>query len=139
MDVVEVVLHDKTDGQPLTVEFHGVPGSEAEFDVHLWKLMDDGTGTTWQPSLTAVSPAETLTRRATDGNLFYTIPEIDTTAFNRLGLIITRLDSREDADPVGAYTILLSPGQGRHRGRIQRIERAAASCMATRLQGCTAV
>lgn len=113
MDFVEVVLDDKAKGQPLSIEFHGAPGSEAEFSVQIWKLMDDGTGTSWQPSLTAVSPAETLIRRGVDGNLFYTIPEIDTKTFNRLGLIITRLDSGEDAGPAGAYTILLSPGQGR--------------------------
>lgn len=110
MDFVEVVLDEKANGQPLTLEFYGEPGDGAEFGVQLWKLMDDGTGTSWQPSLTAVSAVETLSRGA-DGRLVYTIPEIDTGGSNRLGLIITRLDSQEDLEPFGTYTLQLHPGE----------------------------
>ena len=39
--------------------------------------------------------------------LICTIPAIDRTATDRLGLIITRTDARESSDPVGEYTIVL--------------------------------
>jgi hypothetical protein len=35
--------------------------------------------------------------------------KFNTTAYNRLGLIITRFDANEDSDPAGEYTILLPP------------------------------
>jgi hypothetical protein len=110
MDFVEVVLDDKVNGQPLTLGFKGDPEGGAEFSVQLWKLMDDGTGTSWQPSLTASSPAETLIQKTADGRLLYTIPEIDTGVYNRLGLMITRLDSQEDLDAGATYTLELYPG-----------------------------
>ena len=38
----------------------------------------------------------------------YVIPRVDTTTYDRLALIITRLDSDETSDPAGNYTITLS-------------------------------
>jgi len=74
--------------------------------------MDDGTGTSWQPSLTAVSPAQTLIGRAADGHLLSTIREINTSIYNRLGAIITRLDGQKDVEPDGTYTLELHRGEG---------------------------
>jgi hypothetical protein len=50
-------------------------------------------------------PAE----RTLDGHLFYVIPEIRIAASDRLGLIITRLDSKETSGSVGQYTLVLRP------------------------------
>jgi hypothetical protein len=107
MDFVEVVLHGEAGGQPLTLAFSGDPASRARFSVQVWKLMDDGTGSSWQPSLAAASPVEVLLQQAPEGRLLYTILEIDTSVYNRLGVIITRLDSEEDVDAAGAYTLAL--------------------------------
>jgi hypothetical protein len=38
------------------------------------------------------------------------IPALRTAVYDRLGLIVTRLDAREAADRVGAYAIVLHPG-----------------------------
>jgi hypothetical protein len=35
---------------------------------------------------------------------------IDVTAYNRLGILITRVDANEGSDPLGEYTIRLVPG-----------------------------
>lgn len=35
------------------------------------------------------------------------IPQVDTTAYDRLALIVTRLDSDETTDPLGSYSITL--------------------------------
>ena len=37
----------------------------------------------------------------------YTIPNVETSAYDRLALIITRLDLDESTDPVGAYKITI--------------------------------
>ena len=45
--------------------------------------------------------------QAGGGAHVYTIPQLDTSAYDRLGLIITRLDADETGDPVGSYRITL--------------------------------
>jgi hypothetical protein len=37
----------------------------------------------------------------------YTIPQLDTSAYDRLALIITRLDADETADPLGSYRVTM--------------------------------
>jgi hypothetical protein len=37
----------------------------------------------------------------------YAIPQIDTTTYNRLAIIVTRVDGEENSDPVGAYTMVV--------------------------------
>ena len=107
MDFVDVVLDPASDGQPLTLEFYGAPGADAEFNVQLWRLMDSGDGTRPRRVPTQTTATEVLTRANADGHLVYAIPAIDVTAYNGLGLIITRVDAKESLDPVGAYTIVL--------------------------------
>jgi hypothetical protein len=110
MDFVDVVLDPAADGQPLTLEFHPAPGADAAFSVQLWKLIDPGGGARPQRIPTQMTNAEILTRTGPDGHLPYIIPAIDTSAYNRLGLIIMRLDAKESFDPIGGYTIVLHPG-----------------------------
>jgi hypothetical protein len=110
MDFVDVVLDPAADGQPLTLEFYPAPGADGEFNVQLWKLIDPGEGARPRPVPTHTTAAEILTRANSDGHLSYTIPAIDTSAYNRLGLIITRFDAQESSDPIGEYTIVLHAG-----------------------------
>ena len=44
------------------------------------------------------------------GRFSYRLPAIDTTEFNRLGLLITGTDAGEGSEPEGAYTIVLYYG-----------------------------
>jgi len=111
MDFVDVVLDPAADGQPLTIDFHPAPGADAKFNLQLWKLMDPGTGPRPQRIPAGVTTTEILTRANPDGHLSYVIPAIDTSAYNRLGLIIMRFDATESSDPIGEYTILLFPGR----------------------------
>jgi hypothetical protein len=46
-----------------------------------------------------------LTSTDEDGHLVYEIPSIETDEYNRIGLIITRIDSSESTDTIGAYNI----------------------------------
>ena len=45
--------------------------------------------------------------REPDGFLSHTLPNIEPVRYNRLGLIITRVDSGEQRAPRGSYTLLL--------------------------------
>jgi len=110
IEFVEVALDRATDGQPLTLEFWGVPGADAEFSVQLWRLRDLGEGTRPQRIPDQAAAPEVLTEVNADGHLLYAVPEINTADTNRLGLIIMRLDTRESSDPVGEYTIMLRLG-----------------------------
>jgi hypothetical protein len=112
IDFVDVVPDPGTQGQSLTIEFSGAPGGNTEFSVEIWKLMDSGTPDSPSKGMLQVVGPPQLTRKATDGRSFYTISGIDTGIYNRLGLIITRLDSEEDSDPIGTYTIVLHPNHG---------------------------
>jgi hypothetical protein len=109
MDYVEVMLDPATNGQSLTLEFDGAPGAEAEFSVQLWVLMDSPEGARPRRVPTQIAATETLASVDADGGLAYAIPTIDMTAYNRLSLIITRLDARESSDLIGEYTVVLRP------------------------------
>ena len=110
IEFVEVALDRATDTQPLTLEFRGAPGADAEFSVQLWRLRDLGEGVRPQRIPNQAAAPEVLAEVYADGHLLYAVPEINTAETNRLGLIIMRLDTREGSDPVGEYTIVLHPG-----------------------------
>jgi hypothetical protein len=109
MDFVDVELGPSADAQPLSIQFQGAPGSQAAFNVQLWKLMDSGAGTKPRRVTGPSNDTEMFARTNVDGQLIYEIPAIDLRAYNRLGLIITRLDAEEGVDPNGEYTIVLKP------------------------------
>jgi hypothetical protein len=109
MDFVDVILDSAVDGQALRIELHGAEGATAEFDVQLLKMIDPGGDARPRCPAGQTSAPETLMQVDADGSLSYVIPAVDTGAYNRLGLIITRVDDKESVDPVGAYTIVLRP------------------------------
>jgi hypothetical protein len=109
MDFVDVTLDPITDGQSLTVEFYSDQLTEAEFNVQIWMLIDSDSGMS-RPRVTNIMATEKILARGNPaGRLFYVIPAIDMTKFNRLGLVITRIDAKEGSDPIGAYSIVLHP------------------------------
>jgi hypothetical protein len=116
MDFVDVVLDPAADGQPLTIEFRPAPGGDAQFNVQLWKLIGvgggEGGGARPRPVPTQTTAPQVLAGKNADGHLSYVIPAIDTSAYNRLGLVITRFDADESSDPIGEYTIVLHGDAG---------------------------
>ena len=110
MAFVDVLFHPAVDGQALTIELIGAPESEARFNVQVWTLTYAGPSGRPQRIPAQLAAPEVLTDEDADGRLVTTIPAIDFGEFSRLGLIITRVDAQESADPVGEYTIRLSPG-----------------------------
>jgi hypothetical protein len=118
MDFVDVILYGKADGQSLAVELYGAPGSAAEFTVQVWELKYPGEGPRPQPVSTQGADPKILAKTNPGGKLSHVIPAIDTTEYNRLGLIITRVDANERLDPVGEYTIVLRPAARADRGLV---------------------
>jgi hypothetical protein len=105
VDFVDVLLNPAADGQALTLEVRGIPGAAAEFVVEVHKLMDPGGHGRPRPVSSQANAPETLVPANADGVLSYVIPAVDTSVYNRLGLIITRVDAMESSDPIGEYTI----------------------------------
>ena len=109
MEFIDVVLDPAADGRPLKIKVQPAPGASAELRVELYKLMVSGSDAKPQRIPAQATAPEALTGASPDGHLTYTIPAVDTSQYNRLGLIITRVDAKERSDPFGEYTILLHP------------------------------
>ena len=103
MDFVEVRLNPAVHNQPLSVRLEG-GGGVAQFNVQIWKL-GSGAKRPW-----AVTPQPEMIPRDGVGVQVYTIPHVNTAAYDTLALIITRLDPHETDDPVGNYRITLGSG-----------------------------
>jgi hypothetical protein len=98
MDFVEVRVDPAARDQTLTIRFQG-DGTEGRFNVQIWRLASGET----RPLAVTPGPEIVLPDRA--GGHVYTIQPDETAAWDRLALIITRLDLGEAVDPVGSYTI----------------------------------
>jgi hypothetical protein len=103
-DLVEVVLEPAAAGKPLTIAVRGAAGADARFHVQVWEVDDRRPAAPM-----AVPQPQVLERKGNDGELVYVVPQIDTAAHNRLGLVITRLDTAEGIDAEGAYNLVLGP------------------------------
>ncbi len=100
MDFVEVRLDPALHGQPLRLQLEG-KGESTRFSLQVWQL---GPGVV-KPRAITLQP-ETVPQNR-DGAHVYVIPGVDVSAYDRLALIITRLDPDEAIDS-GAYFIVLS-------------------------------
>jgi hypothetical protein len=56
----------------------------------------------------AVAAQPEIVPQTPGGPYVYVVPQVDTATFDRLALIITRLDPDETADPEGVYVISLN-------------------------------
>ena len=109
MDFVHVTLGRVADGRPLRLELHQPPGAAAEFIVQVRELKNLDKSLKLQSVSTEGSGQRDAETKTATGELSYVIPAIDRTEYDRLGLIITRVDAGERLDPVGEYTVVLRP------------------------------
>ena len=107
MDFVDVVLDPAANGKTLKLAFQGAPGAAAVLNVEIWRIIDEEDGADPRVACGLASIPEKASTTSADGQLVYEIPVIDTSAYNRLALIITRLDAQESIDRLGTYTITL--------------------------------
>lgn len=109
MDFVEIRLAPETDRGSLHVELSGAESAVAVFSLQIILLKDGDHGA--PPRQVGSEPVFTgILDGITSGKVLrFNHPQIDLSSFDRLGLIITRLDSYEAIDPVGAYTLTVYP------------------------------
>ena len=105
IDFVEIHFDPATANQPVKIEITKVPGSGAEFSIQLWQLKDAEDGSLPRRAAAQLLSPELLAEGSPDGTYAYALPSIDLEEFNRIALIITRIDTGEKADPVGGYTV----------------------------------
>jgi hypothetical protein len=124
MDFVEVELDPGMQGQSLAVRLEGA-GDVARFNVEIWKLArgeaqpgvaasqvqfppgDSNAGSATLPRPSALTPQPETVPQSRDGGHLYVIHSVDLSAYDRLALLITRLDADEAVDPLGEYHITL--------------------------------
>jgi hypothetical protein len=99
MDFIEVTLNPFLQGQSLALTFQG-QGAVVRFNVQIWRL---GPGA--KPHAITLHP-EAVPQNQGDDHV-YVIPQLDTTTYDRLAVIVTRVDGEESSDPVGAYTVVV--------------------------------
>jgi hypothetical protein len=111
MDFIEIALDLQAHGRPLLLEFQGESDSLARFQVEFLLLLDGGESQ--KPlNVTGLVPADEIETTTTpDGQVRLAIRRVDLSAYNRIGLIIVRLDDQERLDPVGKYRLTMEPGK----------------------------
>lgn len=109
IDLVDVMLDPATDGRPLTIEFRAMSAPGVEFSVQVVPLAGSGEGSAPLRGAADTVAGEILSVGA-DGQRSTLIPADRTASYNRLGLIITRLDAAETSDLLGEYAIVLRVG-----------------------------
>jgi hypothetical protein len=107
IDYINIDLDQSQISGDLTINIYGVQGRNAEFGVQIWKLNKTNSGALSSSKAAAVSTPVVLVERAQDGSLQYTFSDAGNGTYNSLGLVITRLDANENADAVGAYSLLI--------------------------------
>jgi hypothetical protein len=111
MDFIDLQLQPEVNGQPLTIELYAQAQGGAQYHVQLLKLQKLGGSGMSSQRMVQVSPPEMLRNEVPDATLSLSIPAVELDTYNRIGIIITRVDAREHLDPVGAYTLVVNPGR----------------------------
>jgi len=98
MDFIEIDLDENILQQSLMLIVEGV-SEVAQFSVQLWKVDQI------HPKPYAVTAVPDVIPSRPNGIHELVLTDLDTTNYDRLALIITRLDAQELDDPNGAYTV----------------------------------
>ena len=104
---MNVILGEKAQGQSLVIEVASSRDGRSRFDVQVWRLIDLGPERRPRPIPEQAHGPEVLGTVSPGGHVTYVIRAIDVAEFDRIGLIITRVDPHEESDPLGEYTIRL--------------------------------
>jgi hypothetical protein len=105
IDLIEIELDPTTQGKTLTLILKDVSDPENEFNVELWKIKTLESESAPESYLAQTDePKSTRTER---GGLTIEIGNLSVNDSNRLGLIITRMDSRQDTEASGRYLVQL--------------------------------
>jgi len=103
IDIVEIHLDTSINGKSISIMFDRAPNSMAEYTVEVVRNKTSNTNTnTIQPHQQI---GTSILLDARNGHVTFDINSIDTSQFDCLGLVITRVDTQEKLDDMGSYTI----------------------------------
>jgi hypothetical protein len=103
IDLIELELDPSAEGKALKLIFKNISDPESEFNVQLWTvktLQREG-----EPESYSAQMGESESMRTENGYLTIEIDNLSIAEFNKLGLIITRMDSSENTEASGRYLI----------------------------------
>jgi hypothetical protein len=107
-DLIEIALAPDLHGEPLTIAFRS---AGARFSVQAWKLYSAPRGPGPGQSGEGKARAQTLAQNAEalsgdcSAECRYVLARLDAEQYDRIALIVVRLDPHEEADPSGAYRL----------------------------------
>ncbi len=102
MDFLEITLARRSFSQPVIISFEG-KSDETRFNVQLWQVRRAS------PKQRAITPYPESLPVNPDGGYRIVLPSQDDLEFDRLALIITRVDAQENVDTNGTYTVSIVP------------------------------
>jgi hypothetical protein len=105
MAFVHLMPGDDARGRPVTIEIETPRDGAALLNVQVWQLSESGLPGRLLPAAAHAMGPAVLGVAGPGSHLSYSISLSEATKLDRIGLIITRVDVDEEADPVGAYTI----------------------------------
>lgn len=105
IELIELDLDQVSQGQALKVIFKNLSGPEHEFNVEVWRLQGSGDDRPSRPHLASGGQPQSL--QIQNGSALLEIEEINDMEFDRLGLVITRVDPHEDQAAAATYAIEL--------------------------------
>jgi hypothetical protein len=105
MDFLEITLAKRSFNQPVSISVEGV-SDVTRFIVQLWQVRRAS------PKQRSITPYPESIPVNPDGGYTIVLPSQDDLEFDRLALIITRLDAQESEDPNGNYTVRVMPDSG---------------------------
>jgi hypothetical protein len=107
MDFIKVHLDPAMQGEPLLVRLER-EGDGVRFNLQVWKLRRGDL----EPRAVTAQPEIVQLSAYGDGAHAYLIASVDTTVYDQLGLIITRVDPHEATAPLGEYRIIVMSAEG---------------------------
>jgi hypothetical protein len=111
-DLIRILLDRDLEGQPMTITFRS---EGARFSVQAWKLYSDGTGmrspARGEMGIRALTPHPQPLSGDCSAECRYTIPHLNLAQYDRIALIVVRLDPHERVDPTGAYQLIVDPAR----------------------------
>jgi hypothetical protein len=111
-DLIEMSLAPDLHRSSVTITFYSKGG---RFGVYAWKLYEDGNGprdpARGKTGVWALTPHPEALPGDCSTVCHYAIPHLDAAQYDRLALIVVRLDAHEEEDPAGAYQLIVGAVQ----------------------------
>ncbi|MBN1937525.1 MAG: hypothetical protein JW934_22900 [Anaerolineae bacterium] len=110
-DLIDIFISPDLADAPLAITFRS---AGARFGVQVWRLYSEGeprNPSRGKTGVWAFTPQPEKLFGDCSAECYYLIPRLDLTQYDRLALIVVRLDPDEKADPESAYSLIVESPQ----------------------------